>query len=227
MRPLKITWRLAAPIILGDHPLHLDGLLAFSRVQQALQEGVENPWDAQTDLPLEMCGEVWKSSRLFFSAGQRFRETMIRKWEIQSMARTKGLVWDGALDKPPAGTGRYKGFLLTREGQWSKSAVAWCVGDPDKVEDLLQGVRYLGKMSRIGFGEIDQVQVEDAPSEEAEFWRLRFLPAGQQSDCLSGYDYGKALITVTAPYWDRTRLQEGLVPQDEPVSRLNRCANLK
>jgi len=39
LEPLRIEWRLATPNKVGERPLHLDALLAFARVQQALREG--------------------------------------------------------------------------------------------------------------------------------------------------------------------------------------------
>lgn len=36
--PLKITWRLASPMVAGPNPLHLDALVSYALVQETLEQ---------------------------------------------------------------------------------------------------------------------------------------------------------------------------------------------
>jgi len=217
MEPLKITWRLSQPVMLGDHPIHLDGLLAWVQVQRSIEACEEDPYSAQTNLPLERVGGVWKSSQVFFSPGPRFRETIVRKFEIQSMAREKGHVFEKGTDKPRAGSGKHKGFLMHKDGQLSTHAAAWCVGNRDLIQDILEDVGYLGRYSRLCFGEVHDFKIETPPTDESDYWKLRALPIDQKALCHDKFEYGKAMATLEAPYWDRVKSKESFVLLDSPT----------
>ena len=53
MKPLRIAWQLATPIIVPDAPIHLDSVLSWARVDEATQAGEADPLAFQHDLPLE------------------------------------------------------------------------------------------------------------------------------------------------------------------------------
>lgn len=224
MIPLKVTWLLSTPVMLGDYPLHLDGLLAWAKVQRSLQEGEEESFAAQEDLPLERTGDIWKASRVFFAPGPRIREPIVRKFENMSFARGKGSIWDGGIDKPQGGSGRHKAFLLTHDGFQTSKAIAWCVGDKEQVEDLLGDILHLGRYGRIGCGEVAQFSVESAKVSESEYWKCRNIPIEQGACRLPDIDYAKAIATVQAPYWDRVAARETYVPLEIPTGVY---ANLK
>ena len=217
MQTLKITFQLVTPVIVGDHPLHFDGLLAWSKVQRALADDERDPFSFQTDLPLERTGRVWKASQVYFEPGPAIRESVIKKHEIQSMAVHKDTIWSGSVDKPSNGSGKYKAFLFYRDAKWSPSAVAWCVGDKNEVEDLLADIKYLGKCSRIGFGEIASISVQVVSDKESEYWRLRTFPADQKNEALPGIEYAGLISNIQAPYWDRATMVGSVTPIEHPV----------
>lgn len=226
MIPLKITFYLSAPTITGDLPIHLDALLAWSVVHNAM-DWEEDPFSCQNDLPLERVHGVWKASRLFFEPGPNVREMATKKYEITSMAKHKEHVWDGGVDKPSGKSGRFKGFLIYRDARWHRRAVAWCVGDRDEVTKLLANIHHVGKSGRTGFGEVDKIDVEPASAEEKEFWKLRNLPVSLSKEALNSATYGRALVNIEAPYWDRTKIQEALVPiSGSGFDHFMDCANL-
>ena len=240
LRPLTITWEFRTPVVSRqDFPVMLDGLLAFAAVQRDHREnGMDdkNPWGAQDRLPLGNVQGVWQASQVIFTpAGERQVFIMTRRYDMGDFARAielkkgfpEGLEGHEALrakriqerDYPcksgknsiPSDMGPYRAFLLEQGCRWMKKAQAWCIGDKEEVEALLQEIRYLGPISRNGWGAVKSVTVTESRPDEVENWRLRPLPpeAGLE---LAGHTYALAHQGIKPPYWKRTQYQKVMVP---------------
>ncbi|AJF08229.1 type IV CRISPR-associated protein Csf3 [Geoalkalibacter subterraneus] len=233
MDALKISWELKTPIVLkGDMPLMLDSLLAWCAVQKDHREnGIgESPWAAQERLPLGQVSGIWQASQLHFEfISERLPFTMTRRHELDPFAKVlqpgakgfeKGIPEDllrkswlcqQKKDTFEASSGPYRAFLLHQKYRWVEKAQAWCVGDKDSVEELLQELTHLGSLTRNGFGAVKSTTVELASEDQKENWRIRPLPveAGLEKP---GITYAMAMQSVRPPYWDRTQYQKVLVP---------------
>jgi CRISPR type IV-associated protein Csf3 len=217
MKPLRITWTFRMPVVLGDLPLHLDALLAYARVMHASQTGGDAAL-AHDDLPLHREGSVWAASQVVFTpTGLAGRQPMVRRLDIDALAMSKGEIWHSSRDRDTftAGTGKFKVFDLRVDYAWMERADAWCLGHEETIRDLLGTISHLGRLTRNGWGEVDQCTISPATAAEAEFWRLRALPAGTGLE-LDGVAYARAVQGVAPPYWDRTRHIEASVPVEFP-----------
>lgn len=197
---------MAAP----SHLIHLDDLLAWVAVQRARESGEEDPLGRKTELPLarfeDPAGWCWKASALrLMVLGQSsiVPRTMRVDYHQASIARGKDVEFKA--EKFKQGTGRYKGFDLRHEEQWVESAVAFGVGDIERVQDMLQDIRQLGGLRKLAYGSVRQVEVEPWADEDA--WRYRHLPATQ--------DNMNAVGGLRSPYWDRTQHQPIIEPMWE------------
>lgn len=194
MEPVRVVFRLATPMVAPRHPIHLDALLAWSAVEAA-----GGDLNAQEDLPLERFqgedGEwCWKASRVVPDVVHRTSMPMSRRFMLWDWAEDLDVRYEGGPKVLKPGTGPYKAYQMRFDLQQAPHAVAWAVGDPDRIRELLDRVSSLGKLARLGCGEIREVEVLPDPAREN--WKLRTLPVAVEG-------YRKTMATVRPPYWRR------------------------
>ena len=206
MQGLQIDCLLATPWCPPAHGLHLDGLLAWSLVTQAIavRTGAVDYDSIISDLPLDKhdCG-VWCAS-MFTPVGWlgQERRYMTAKTPVESMVR---YIRDGAVDtKGGAGIdterGQAKNGQLFITLEHVQGLRAWCIGDADAVKDLLSRIDSVGVKSRIGFGTLrpfeDGSLWRVTPSAEAaEGWKRRNAPVQLVKES------HQAVGSWRAPYW--------------------------
>ena len=213
------------------HPIHLDALLASARVLEEEKKGHPGMWSAQEDLPLEKhtlgTDWVWKASQLTLhpaAGAEMFPQVMVRSYPLNETLRgyTYGH-WEGKVPKRiPQGSGTYKGYNLRLNLRQIQSAEAYCVGDPEQVEDLLRyNIRSLGASRRNGWGRVTDVRVDPCTA-AATRWRERMLPQSMAALVLPGHH--PSTIVARAPYWRRSNWEPGFayapmpaVPEALPV----------
>lgn len=207
--PLKIQWTLVRPMLARTHEIHLDALLARARVIEACED-----WSAQHDLPLEraVVGDAWcfKASALVFDPAEAMRLThMTRRTDPTRIALDgdRGGVLKLRQAEINTGSGHLKGYSWFQSTQWVRKACAWCVGDAERISELLVHIQSLGKLGRNGFGLIDGFDVGLAPVSEVNHWLYRALPCEFQgtaemvkADAI-GVNYAQGLGRCMPPYW--------------------------
>jgi CRISPR type IV-associated protein Csf3 len=211
LEPLRIEWRLATPIKVGERPLHLDALLAFARVQQALREGRDQQGLRRyhDELPLGRVGDstnwVWQASALHITpASTPFITIMTRRTDYEQLARDRGRLFPGNLNVLMPGTGPMKQYLLRHAFQWTNSVEAFCVGQKQEITDLLSSITHLGGIRRNDWGRITSLTVEADKAAETR-WRERALPESLAQYCLASHRPSTG--TCRPPYHDRTQWQ--------------------
>ena len=229
MQPLKVTFTLSHPVVFdNEYSIHLDALLAWARVQDAIETGCLNPWPEGDDLPLARIGQgadwVWKASRLFFTP-ETPREliNMQRKsdpemfykdfdeglWAIRNKA--SGIVSGKTPPKINTQSGQFRAYQYYVSAQWMSKTEAWCIGDFDKVKALLDRITHIGKMGRAGFGTVADVAVE--VDQEANWkWALRPLPMDVVPPVDVECEYAPVITTSRAPYWDKLKRTQMMEP---------------
>jgi CRISPR type IV-associated protein Csf3 len=209
MKPFRVDWKLSHPVCLSEDRLHLDALLAWASVQQALRAGAPSA-DAlacQEQLPLARYEHdnhwIWKASSLLFTfASPPFLVPCIRRTDIETMAfAVKQQLIHTKKSQVSQGTGPYKNFDLRFSVQWVDSVTAYGIGDIEAVSRFLSTVSALGKLTRIGWGKIAEFSViEDFNAEE--LWQQRSLPIWVKLLNNERHCEG-AESTVRPPYWRR------------------------
>jgi CRISPR type IV-associated protein Csf3 len=207
--PFSVTWHLCQPVCLSERPLHLDALLAWAKVKQALEQQIppQEALQAQEDLPLEPAEKegqtIWKASALIFQYRSRpFLVPMTRKTSSDEIAFARKDLVKTTKNSITQGTGPYKDFDLRITCQWVEKVEAYGIGDADLVQTLLNRVLSLGRLTRNGWGTISSFQI--APCSEAqEKWRYRTLPAVFKPTKLHYAGTG----SIRPPYWERQQWQ--------------------
>lgn len=190
------------------HEIHLDSLLAWARVQE--QNG---DWTARHDLPLdvERLGEAWcfKASLVVFNSLEPARLVhMVRRTDVTQIALdSNGRGLKLSMSTIDTGAGPLKGYSWHQAAQFCDSATAWCVGDMDRVVELLGRVQSLGKLARNNFGLVKDFEVVPATPEESEKWMIRALPAAFEKSSIvdkakaQGVQFAVAQGRHLPPYW--------------------------
>lgn len=221
--PLRVEFNLATAVIVPDTPILLDSLIAFASVQEGLESGIGYSV-SQEQLPLDFRDGIWKASYVDFSPG--FRETFhsIRSFDVNTVVlnldipikpekKASALPYqEGIISGIRRGnwgsevsSSTNKAYLFINAARHSIRATAYCIGDPDRIQYLLEKhLTHLGKMSRIDMGRIKSISV--TPDHEAtKLWENRPLPYP-----LDGY--AMAFETLRPPYWKRENRTEAWVP---------------
>jgi CRISPR type IV-associated protein Csf3 len=192
-------------VCLSEQPLHLDALLAWVRVKDAVSSGLstQQALKSQEDLPLDSAvkeaSKVWKASALQF----QFRSTpflvqMTRRTSLDDLAFASEGVLTTRKNKISQGRGQYKDYDLRITCQWVERVEAFGVGDLAAVRLLLTQVPALGRLTRNGWGTILDTEIE--PDDEAlEKWRYRTLPLAFDK---TEWHY-EGMACVRPPYWRR------------------------
>lgn len=209
MTPLRITFTLDRPMRVPEYPIHLDALLAWAVVTEAGTMGHDNPLDAQEQLPLasEGAGEgaVWCASQLIFRPESSADPLLLTKrFELEAIARKQGTLIAGGPTKIPMGTGPYKAFVLNEPMAWVSCAVAYAVGEAERIGVLLKRITHVGKRRGIGMGRVSAIDIA-ADARATHAWRCRIMPTPME-----GYEAIEA--TTRPPYWKRENRRVAYIP---------------
>lgn len=192
--PLRLTWQLASPIVIGAYPLHLDALVAFALAQETAQtHGGVQDFAATLNLPLaheirdgKTC--VMASALLPVEPGEHSMRMWTRKSDPYEYAarieaghlssRTRFPLKPYAL-KFDTQRGTFKQMFKFFAVRHVRTVQAWCVGDMDRLTELLAPeaglITYLGAKTRMGYGRV--LEFDIAYDEMAnECWTKRILP---------------------------------------------------
>ena len=209
MTPLRISFTLDRPMRVPEFPIHLDALLAWSAVKEAEDMGHDTPFDAQEHLPLAREGQgddaVWCASQLLYRPlSTPEHVTLVKRYELDAIARRQGSLIAGGPNKIPMGTGPYKAFVLGEPVVWVAGVVAYALGEAERIGELLTRITHIGKRRGIGMGRVSATDIQaDARAEHA--WRYRIMP----TPC-EGYEPIEAAIRP--PYWQRESRRIAYIP---------------
>lgn len=229
MTPLQIECQFMNSWCPPVMPLHIDSLLAWATVDDALTNHPvldDQSYDVLSlDLPLaqHQFGDgrwVWKASMLhtigFVTQSRRY---LTCRTPVQEMHEAVDSGFVSAKGGSSIDTSR--GFAKNGQDYYTtemaQGLVGWCVGDYDHTKYLLQQVSHLGAKRRLGMGELrpydDGSFFKITPLDAAEtLWMRRASPEKiiEESILMTG--------NFKPPYFDRTRRDWCWVPRDTRLS---------
>jgi len=224
LKPLRITWRLASPMVAARLPLHLDALIGYAVAEEAMRSGLTD--SAQIDervralpLALELRGDsaCWQASAVMPVPGQAPLNSM-RSWTRKTdpydyTRRIEGRQLDIRATRGPATKpielqpfalkidmqrGPMKQMFKHFPVRFVQEVQAYCVGDEDRIVELLDPqagyITALGAKRRMGFGRIIGFDIQHDTAAK-ELWQSRVLP----------WPHDGAIPVVAATqgaYWD-------------------------
>lgn len=211
MHPLKIEFRLQTAVKVPEYPINLDGLLAYACVREYVDSNQMTLEEAHNALPLEKEDGVWKSSNVIFKPGQRAIKHINRVFNVYETIEHNGVRYKALRrnkwDSEGSSTVN-KAYLFAEPMRLFPSAHAYCIGDKEKIEYLLnKHITHIGKYSRIDAGRISSITVS-VDDDARKMWEYRTLPILRDND----FNYAKTLETLSPPYWDKTKRVECYTP---------------
>ncbi|MFP3637827.1 type IV CRISPR-associated protein Csf3 [Paraburkholderia sp. SIMBA_054] len=219
LEPLKLTWQLASPIVVGAHPLHLDSLVAWAQTQEALAAmSVEEAAASKANIrelatrPLPLGREerdgkwVWQASAVRSSGPSTHA---IRYWTRKTdlydhASRVEAGQIDGRFSLPlkphshspklDTVRGPFKQQFKFYPVKSVSTVEAWCIGDKERLLELLvTHVTHVGAKGRMGHGAVVRCDIEHDPH-AVHRWQERVLPWPHEgAESLQ--------LAVHPPYW--------------------------
>lgn len=213
---LKVTINLSSPMVEPGGHFHLDALLGALRVQVARQEACSevDPEVFHHEIPVARhtypCGEwVFKASAFHLehlAPTEIFMQTGRIHLPTVAQAREEGGWLKLRANKPNIGSGPLRNSLFHIPLLWA-TLTAYCVGNREGIEELLQECRQVGGRRGVGCGQVQSVVVEEIDEQDCA-WEHRQLPVSSNLHDTHALSIG----ALRAPYWDRTAHMEVLTP---------------
>jgi CRISPR type IV-associated protein Csf3 len=224
-RLVEVTARLRSGAVLppaGWFPAPLDGILAHAARRRRLGGNYGLVVDHHTeDLPLTStarpAGEGqprWKKQRWVWAATCAWWEPTAEedvRWvhkRAWSIAQSSELGIDAPGTPANPDVGRYKPQRIPQVATIAPTITWWCLGDPDRIRDLLGDVDAIGKKTNAGEGQVAGWDVADIGP--PDWWRICWYPDGRiarpfpaRHAPILGLEHPE-IVTVDAyrpPYW--------------------------
>lgn len=216
MQPLKIVAALDRAVASLEMLQSLDGVLAAARVMEEEERGSGDPWSLQHDLPLQRY--VSPSGEWVFMASlfewRPIQPALMQFYTSRhDPVRMSYDIDDGVLKYRRARLqtegGRFRSVYEHYSLQWCSEAVAYAIGDAQRIRELLDRIRWLGSKRSLCCGRVRAWSVETDESAH-ENWMRRALPV--DFDLRSPYTYAQAHQTLQPPYWRKTDRRAVLAP---------------
>jgi hypothetical protein len=203
VRPLKVTFNLDGTGFYYDpaEPLHLDALAAWLLAPLHSKESGLGREDTPVFVPLPFTmwrhgnARGWRASAVIPADTNIYMESLIfwrKKFRQSRIEMTQG--------SPNLTNGIYREYNTPLPLTVCTQAYAYCVGDRGRVRQLLKRLKWLGKKSSMGRGQITSVEVEHCSQDWScvkDGLAMRWLPK----------ESATRLVRTLPPYWnniDRT-----------------------
>ena len=217
-----ITFNFEEAIALSDAPPLFDDIIAAAAVNEATNNGtLDDDFSVINELPIEnwKADDTWgyMASYLMFEWYSPVFNTAIRgRTNVNSIVELKnsGLLNYKSKNLPDTSRGAYKNYDLRLFHRYAEKAKAYCIGDAERIEELLMEISHIGPKRRLGFGKIADFNIEKIKNSDE--WMHRPLP-------ISMRDNGKFVAyNPRPPYWfKKTPNHDGYIMQTLPDDSLN------
>lgn len=200
MTNLKLTLEILTPIEVPKYPIHLDGLLYWSIIDHT--DYTEGQALEYLDTVLAKENGIYKASQLIYTrsstqpllACETTHPTTINWFEFSlPLAKKVGTI--------TTKSGHYRKKMTTRNALAVGLVEFYAVGDPEKIQHLLELAGFIGLSNKQGFGEIGEITIEEIEQDYSFFLEdgsiARNLPITMLSDEYIGM---KQLLPIAPPY---------------------------
>lgn len=219
--PLKIEFKMCAPVVLAHPWISFDGLVAHLLIRKILNEEYRSlpskfPLDVSTlKLPLKRFSK--KKISFHHASISIFDKNDFSVTKIYKRFHSKEVdkVTKSRIKKIRLGQGKFKGFMMSLPYISPQKVTFFANGNKKEIFSLLQGLPGLGKKVAIGYGFFKKVKVLEIPKDLSIFkgnLAMRPIPI----EILKGYTK-KMMLTYTFPYWDRRNIELCAIPNSEVV----------
>lgn len=212
---LKITINLDNAICINKDSGAFDSILAMLYFNSLKNKGEFNgDYDQRLDF-LDMTDGIYHTSFPVFEDVKYYqKEQLIKKFDHDMYAKYGFVTQKNGKGKEVMNTtsGKYKNWFFNYERLLMKSIVYYVRGDLKTIEQLLEGLKFLGKKTSLGWGKIKNLEIQKISKDYSIIRNgklMRNIPVKNtlyiKSDC-------KALFRLTHPYWSRDKKVDCFMP---------------
>lgn len=218
--PLKIVMDVIPPIYIASPWLHLDSILSYLCLRDALGDlfycmPTEETIDVSLlNLPLKRTSDVYHSSVGIYTDNVKlYRDTIYKRFTDKETHKLTHRQQKGRIK---TNQGHFKDFMINLPIIITDTITFYCNGDKKELERLLSHLTSIGKKTSIGGGRIRNITITET-NEDYSFFKenhiMRPIPATMDVPVFESMIFQKQ--PYKPPYWDKNNVCMCIVPENQ------------
>ena len=218
--PLEIRLEVIPPIYITSPWLHLDSILSYLCLRDALGDlfycmPTEETIDVSLlDLPLKETDDVYHSSiGVYPDNSKLYRDTIYKRFTDKETYKLTKKQQKGRIK---TNQGHFKDFMINLPILITDNVTFYCNGDKKELKRLLRNLTNIGKKGSIGGGRINKVIINET-TEDNSFFKdgkiMRPIPVSMKFPIFEGVNIQRQ--PYKPPYWDKNNVVMCFVPENQ------------
>ena len=218
--PLQIVLDVIPPIYIASPWLHLDSILSYLCLRDALSDlfycmPTEETIDVSLlNLPLKRTSDVYHSSVGIYADNVKlYRDTIYKRFTDKETHKLTHRQQKGRIK---TNQGHFKDFMINLPIIITDTITFYCNGDKKELERLLSHLTSIGKKTSIGSGRIRNITITET-NEDYSFFKenhiMRPIPATMDVPVFEGMIFQQQ--PYKPPYWDKNNVCMCIVPENQ------------
>ena len=218
--PLQIVMDVIPPIYIASPWLHLDSILSYLCLRDALGDlfycmPTEETIDVSLlNLPLKRTSDVYHSSvGIYANNVKLYRDTIYKRFTDKETHKLTHRQQKGRIK---TNQGHFKDFMINLPIIITDTITFYCNGDKKELERLLSHLTSIGKKTSIGGGCIRNITITET-NEDYSFFKdnciMRPIPATMDVPVFEGMIFQQQ--PYKPPYWDKNNVCMCIVPENQ------------
>ena len=218
--PLQIVMDVIPPIYIASPWLHLDSILSYLCLRDALGDlfycmPTEETIDVSLlNLPLKRTSDVYHSSvGIYANNVKLYRDTIYKRFTDKETHKLTHRQQKGRIK---TNQGHFKDFMINLPIIITDTITFYCNGDKKELEILLSHLTSIGKKTSIGGGRIRNITITET-NEDYSFFKdnciMRPIPATMDVPVFEGMIFQQQ--PYKPPYWDKNNVCMCIVPENQ------------
>ena len=218
--PLQIVMDVIPPIYIASPWLHLDSILSYLCLRDALGDlfycmPTEETIDVSLlNLPLKRTSDVYHSSVGIYADNVKlYRDTIYKRFTDKETHKLTHRQQKGRIK---TNQGHFKDFMINLPIIITDTITFYCNGDKKELERLLSHLTSIGKKTSIGSGRIRNITITET-NEDYSFFKenhiMRPIPATMDVPVFEGMIFQQQ--PYKPPYWDKNNVCMCIVPENQ------------
>ena len=218
--PLQIVMDVIPPIYIASPWLHLDSILSYLCLRDALGDlfycmPTEETIDVSLlNLPLKRTSDVYHSSVGIYADNVKlYRDTIYKRFTDKETHKLTHRQQKGRIK---TNQGHFKDFMINLPIIITDTITFYCNGDKKELARLLSHLTSIGKKTSIGSGRIRNITITET-NEDYSFFKenhiMRPIPATMDVPVFEGMIFQQQ--PYKPPYWDKNNVCMCIVPENQ------------
>lgn len=225
-QPLQISMEIRPPLYLASPWIHLDGILSYLCLRDALGEEYWSlPSDkvvdiSNLDIPLMKTKDIYHASVSILDHPVLKKNTIYKRFTDKETYHLSKKQQQG---KIRTNAGHYKDFMINLPLIVTNNVKWYCNGNKKEIKRLLKHLQYLGKKTSIGGGYIKKITITETEADYSFYkdgYILKQLPESiADIPVTPGSNWSRC--TYKPPYWDNSQVALCRMPPNQLVGEEN------